>query len=205
MQHVARFVSVLTHPLLIPLATVYIAYNYDWYINGSLAGEQIRTIYLVIIFSSLLFPVLNLVLLKWYGMISSFSLPGRVERYGPYISTLFFFSLGYYMLRKGALPYTLYAILTGGLLTLAFVTLINFRWKISAHATGIFSLIGAVVALFQIHTFSDVALLSILIILGGIVMTSRLLLHAHTAAQIYLGAALGFVTSYICVYFSFFI
>lgn len=205
MHKVARFVSVITHPLLVPLATVYIAYNYDWYINGSLNTEQIRIIYLVILFSSLLFPVLNLLLLKWYGMISSFSLPGRAERYAPYISTLFFFSLGYYMLRKGALPHSLYAILTGGILTLVFVTLINFTWKISAHAAGIFNLIGAVIALFRIHTFSDVALLSLLILLAGVVMSARLLLKAHTAPQVYGGALLGFITSYTCVYFNLFI
>lgn len=205
MQNLARLVSILTHPLLMPLLGVYIAYNYDWYINGSLNDEQIRSVYIVVLISSLLFPVLNLLLLRWYGIITSFSIPARTQRYAPYFSTLFFFSLGYYMLRKGILPYSIYSILTGGILTLLFVMLINFSWKISAHAAGIFSVIGAVIGLFQIHTFSDIALISILILAGGLIMTSRLLLKAHTPSQMYVGAVVGFLTSYCCVYFGLFI
>lgn len=205
MQKVARLISVLTHPLFIPLATVYLAYNYDWYINGSLSGEQMKVVYLIIAFSSLLFPILNLMLLRWYGMISSFSMPRRTERYAPYISTLFFFALGYYMLRRGLTPNPILAILTGGIVSLVFVTLINFAWKISAHSTGIFGLIGAMFALFQIHSFSDIALMSVLILTGGMVITSRLLLQAHSASQTYFGAALGFAISYTCVYYNLFI
>lgn len=205
MQILARIVSTVTHPLFIPLAAVYIAYNFDWAINGSLSDDQMQIIYMVVAFSTLIFPLLNILLLKWYGVVSSLSMPHRAERHAPYISTIFFFALGYYMLRKGALPDPLFSILTGSILTLALITLINFKWKISAHSAGIFGLIGALIALFQIHSFGNITLMSILVLLGGLVITSRLILNAHTPAETYWGAGLGFLTSYICVYFGLFI
>lgn len=205
MQKLARIVSALTHPLFIPLAAVFIAYNFDWYLNGSLSVDQMQIIYMVVAFSTLIFPLLNILLLKWYGVVSSLSMPMRAERHAPYISSIFFFALGYYMLRKGALPDAFFSILTGSILTLALITLINFKWKISAHSAGIFGLIGAVIGLFQIHSFGNTTLLSVLVFIGGLVITSRLVLNAHTPAETYWGAGLGFLTSYICVYFGLFI
>src|SRR5690554_1107051 len=162
MLRLARIVSLLTHPLLIPLGAVFIAYNFDWYIAGSLSEDQMQIIYMVVAFSTLIFPLLNIFLLKWYGVVTSLSMPNRNERHAPYISTIFLFSLGYYMLRKGALPEALFSILTGCIVTLGLVTLINFKWKISAHAAGVFGVIGAVLALFQIHSLGNILLLSIL-------------------------------------------
>ena len=205
MHKLARIVSAITHPLLIPLIAVYIAYNFDWFINGSLSGDQMQIVYAVVAFSTMIFPLLNILLLKWYGAVSSLSMPNRTERNAPYISTLFFISLGYYMLRKGALPDALFSILTGIIIILALITLVNFMWKISAHSAGIFGLIGAVIALFQIHSFGNITLLSILVLMGGLVITSRLVLDAHTPAETYWGAGLGFLTSYVCVYFGLFI
>ena len=205
MQKLARIVSALTHPLFIPLAAVFIAYNFDWLINGSLSREQMQIIYMVVAFSTLIFPLLNILLLKWYGVVSSLAMPNRAERHAPYISTIFFFALGYYMLRKGALPDALFSILTGSVLTLTLVALINFKWKISAHAAGISGLIGMLIALFQIHSYGNITLLSILVLIGGLVITSRLVLNAHTPSETYWGAGLGFLTSYICVYFGLFI
>lgn len=205
MRKLARIVSALTHPLFIPLAAVYIAYNFDWFINGSLSDDQIRIVYMIVAFSTLIFPLLNILLLKWYGVVSSLSMPHRAERHAPYISTIFFFALGYYMLRKGALPDAIFSILTGTLLTLALIAVINFKWKISAHAAGIFGLVGVVIGLFQTHSYGNITLLSLLVLVGGLVISSRLVLNAHTPAETYWGAGLGFVASYLCVYLGIFI
>ena len=205
MRKLALFISAILHPLFIPLLCVFVAYNFDWFLNGSLSNDQMQIIYLIVGFSTIVFPGVNILLLKWYGVVSSLAMPTRAERNAPFISTIFFFVLGYYMLRKGALPEALFSILVGCIVALILITLINFKWKISAHAAGIFGLIGAVTGLFQLHSFSNITLLCILVLLGGLVITSRLVLKAHSPAESYVGAILGFFTLYFSVYFGVYI
>ncbi len=205
MRRFALFISAILHPLFMPLLCVFIAYQFDWYINGIISADQMQIIYLIVAFSTIVFPGVNILLLKWYGVVTSFSMRNRTERNAPYISTIFFFVLGYYMLRKGALPDSLFSILIGCIATLVLITLINFKWKISSHSAGIFGILGAVIALFRIHSFGNITLLSALLLAGGLVITSRLMLNAHTPAESYGGAILGFTTVYFCVYLGFFI
>ncbi len=188
-----------------PLACVFIAFQFDWYVQGTTSIEQIHLIYLIVGLSTIAFPGINILLLRWYGVISSLAMPLRKERTTPFISTVFFFALGYYLLRKGNLTEVLYSILMGCILALVVVILINFKWKISAHAVGVFGLIGTTIGLFRIHNFGNVALLSVLILIGGAVLTSRLVLNAHSPTQIYVGAVVGFFALYLPVYFGVFV
>lgn len=201
MKRVASIVSAVVHPLLMPLLTVFIAFNFDWYLDGRLIREQENLIYLIIALSTMAFPGINILLLKWYGVVDSLSMPSRKERFAPFISSFFFFALGYYLLRKGTIPLPVYSIYIGSTLTLVFLALINFKWKISAHSAGISGVIGATIALFKIHEFSNLWLVGILIITAGLTLSSRLILRAHTPAQVYAGAAVGFSVTYFSVRF----
>lgn len=188
-----------------PLACTFVAFQFDWFLQGTTNVEQIHLIYLIVGLSTIAFPGVNILLLRWYGVISSLTMPLRKERSIPFISTVFFFALGYYLLRKGNLTEVLYSILLGCIIALIAVILINFAWKISAHAVGVFGLIGMTIGLFRIHSFGNVALLSVLILIGGAVLTSRLVLKVHSPAQIYVGAAVGFFALYLPVYYGVFV
>lgn len=204
-RRIAIWISALFHPLIMPLACVFVAYEFDWYMKGTTNMEQVHLIYLIVGLSTIAFPGINILLLRWYGVISSFAMPIRQERTTPFISTAFFFALGYYLLRKGNLTEVLYSIFMGCILALIAVILINFKWKISAHAVGVFGLIGMTIGLFQIHNFGNVGLLSLLILIGGAVLTSRLILKAHSSTQVYVGAVVGFFALYLPVYFGVFV
>jgi len=188
-----------------PLLAVFIAFNFDWYLAGRLVSDQENIIYLIIAMSTIAFPGLNILLLKWYGVVSSLSMPIRKERSAPFISTLFFFGLGYYLLRKGNLPVPLYSIYLGCCLVLLVLILINFRWKISIHAAGIAGVVGSTIGLFQIHDFSNFWLVAILIAIAGLTLSSRLILSAHTPTEVYAGAVVGFAMTYATVVSEWFI
>jgi len=199
MYKLANYTSILLHPLIMPLLAVMIAFNFDWYLAGRVTNEQENMIYLIIFLSTIAFPGANILLLKWYGVISSLSMPLREERFTPFVSTLLFFGMGYYLLRKGGLPNAIYSIYLGCGIALLLLVIINSKWKISVHAAGIAGVIGSTLALFQIHGFSNIALLTILILVAGLSLTSRLILNAHTPAQVYFGAMLGLMTTYLTV------
>jgi membrane-associated phospholipid phosphatase len=199
MQRLASIISAVFHPMIMPLAAVFVAANFDWYVKGVSPPGQMRLVFLIIFLSTVAFPGINILLLRWYGVVTSLEMPRRRERAAPYISSAFFFGLGYYLLRKANLPDVIYSILFGCFIALITITLINFAWKISAHATGVFGLVGTTAGLFQVHSFENVFLFSVLVLIGALVMTSRLVLKAHTPPQVYAGAVVGFLCLYIPV------
>ncbi len=205
MRGIFTLISAIAHPLIMPLACVYLGSQYDWYVRGLADASSLRLVYLIVVLSTVIFPGLNIILLKWCGAVNSLEMPTRKERYLPFLSTFFFFCLGYFMLRRAPLPESLYSIYFGCITGLVSLTLINFTWKISAHAAGAFGLVGTTVALFQVHHFGNVFLLCTVLIIGALVMSSRLYLRAHTPPQVYVGAFMGFLALYIPVALGFFI
>ncbi len=182
-----------------PLACFFVAAQFDWYIRGTTDPDMLRITLFVVALSTIAFPGLNMLLLRWYGVISSLEMPKRAERLAPFISTLFFFALGYYLLRKGSLPLPLYSIFLGSILALVAITIINLRWKISAHATGIAGLAGSTIGLFQLHNYGNLILLSLVLVVVGATLTARLVLKAHSPAEVYAGAGVGFLSLYLSV------
>ncbi|HKL04093.1 MAG TPA: hypothetical protein VJ911_10465 [Cryomorphaceae bacterium] len=198
MRRFAVIVSAVLHPMLMPLGSVFVAWKFDWYVYGQASEEMMRMVFLVVALSTIAFPAINILLLRWYGVLTSLETPKRKERNGPFISTFFFFVLGYYMLRKAILPSAIYAIMLGCMAALLILSLVNLRWKISAHAAGVAGLVGVVFGLFRIHDFANTGLMAIALLALGLVLTARLILKAHQPAQVYAGAAVGFL----CTFFS---
>lgn len=199
MRRFAVIVSAVFHPMLMPLASVFVAWKFDWYVYGQASEEMMHMVFLVVALSTIAFPGLNVLLLRWYGVLTSLETPSRTERNVPFISTFFFFVLGYYMLRKAILPPAIYSIMLGCTGALVVLSLVNLRWKISAHAAGIAGLAGVVFGLFRIHNFGNTSLMAIVLLALGLVLTARLILKAHQPAQVYTGAIVGFLCTYICV------
>jgi len=199
MKRLATYTSIVIHPIIMPLVSVFLAFKFDWYLSGRVSGEQEYMVYLIIFLSTIAFPGVNILLLKWYGVISSLSMPIREERITPFVSTLLFFGMGYYLLRKGNLPVAVYSIYLGCGIVLLLLVFVNTKWKISVHAAGIAGVLGATIALFQIHSSSNIVLLTMLILGTGLALTSRLVLSAHSPAQVYAGAFLGMITAYLTV------
>lgn len=202
MKQAAKVVSFVFHPIIMPLMCIVIGSQFDWYIKGSSSPQQLNLVYIIVALSTIVFPGINVLLLRWYGSLSSLESPLKKERLVPYMSSVFFYILGYYLLRKGGIAQSLYSIFLGAGFTLVIMALISTRWKISAHSAGIFGVIGTVVGLFYVHDFENLFLLSMLIIIGGMVLSSRLILKVHTPAQVYAGALVGFLCLFIAVRYS---
>lgn len=196
MRAAASIISVFFHPLFVALYCVLIAGELDWQISGLLYPDQRRVVYLIVALSTIAFPGANMLLLHWYGAVSSLHMPVRRERFAPYLSSIFFFVLGYILLRRGALPLPIYSIMLGGIITALALVSINLFSKWSAHAAGAAGLLACVLGLFQLHAWQNMGLLMAAILICGLVLTSRLLLKAHTPREVYGGAIIGFAVMY---------
>jgi len=199
LRNFSAFISVLFLPLFMPLLALWITVSFDPYLVYFLSPAKTQLTLLVVGISTIIFPLINFVLLKKAGVISSYRLENRKERLGPALTTLIYFSLGYFLIKKGDLPTVLYSMYLGGLASVFLAMLISLKWKISLHAIGVSGVLGGIYALFKIHEFANIPLLIALVICTGLVMMSRLVLKAHTPAEVYTGFIVGFLCTYLSV------
>jgi membrane-associated phospholipid phosphatase len=192
-------VSGLFLPLFMPLLALWLTITYDPFMMFFLSPAKTQMTLIVVSLATIVFPLINLVLLKKAGVITSYNLDNRNERLAPAITTLIYFTLGYFLIKKGELPLVIYSMYLGGLASVFVAMLISLKWKISLHAIGISGVLGGIYGLFKIHEFVNIPLIIVLIICSGLVMMSRLELKAHTPAQVYVGFLVGFVIVYLSV------
>jgi membrane-associated phospholipid phosphatase len=192
-------VSGLFLPLFMPLLALWLTITYDPFMMFFLSPAKTQMTLIVVSLATIVFPLINLVLLKKAGVITSYNLDNRNERLAPAITTLIYFTLGYFLIKKGELPLVIYSMYLGGLASVFIAMLISLKWKISLHAIGISGVLGGIYGLFKIHEFVNIPLMILLIICSGLVMMSRLELKAHTPAQVYVGFLVGFAIVYLSV------
>lgn len=200
MGHVlSQIASYLFMPLIMPLLALFLATRIDPYLLLFLPPAKAQLLLIVVALATFIFPLANLFLLKKAGVITSLNLHNRKERLAPAISTLLYFGLGYFLIKKGQLPTVLYSMYIGAVCSAVLAMIISLRWKISLHAIGIGGVVGALYGLFKVHEFVHWPIFIALILITGWVMSARIALDAHTPAQVYAGAALGFTVSLLCV------
>lgn len=187
----ARFFSIIFHPLLIPawtylalisqgnLLLLRIPFNLVWTLGG------------LMLLTTFVFPSAIVLLMLRFKMISSLSMPLRSERIGPLIVTAIFFYMTYYLLKKLQIAPVLYLYMLGATLLSVIATVITLWWKISLHSMGVGAFAGAFAALALLSPANYSMLLMASLLVAGITATSRLILSAHKPSEIYIGFGTG--------------
>lgn len=184
---IAKVLSGITFPLLMPsyamlliFTTTYLSY---------LPGSAFLSVMLVTIGVTVMLPVIAIYILSARGIIKDPLLNNRGDRTIPYgVTILCYVGLAVYLWKISA-PDWMIAFTLAGAAVLMVLVLINLGWKISGHAAGM----GALTALMLYLSYKGfliwpgVALPCLMILLSGLVATSRLLLGRHNLAQIAAG------------------
>lgn len=201
MRRIAQILSVIFHPLIVPIYAL-LQMNFMPFFYGG--AETLRH---VLVFGSMFVlvvpPIIWYFILYKLKVIESLKVSTRKERIWPYLFTI----LSYLLV--GTICYLLkvdygFSILWAGVtMALFLVFLINFFWKISAHATGVGSWFGMLFFLSVYNAYSLFSEIIIVILIGGLVGWARLKLEAHTSLQVLLGYTLGFFCVGILPFFIF--
>lgn len=177
-----------------PLLLLFIVFNTDSYIQLSIPLKLQALIYLLVFISTFLMPVFAAILLVRNGIVKSVQMETKEERRLPFLITATFYFLTFYLLRQVRIPSLIYFLFLGASLTIMITMSINFRYKISAHMVGIGGVVGALIGI-SIRLFIDYRLLIMLLLfIAGLVGSSRIVLKAHSPAQIYSGFIVGVVS-----------
>lgn len=137
------------------------------------------------------------------GAAVDMELSDRHERVVPYLIFITSIMVCAFYMYKMMLPFWFISLLLGACVSLILALLINFFWKISAHAIGIGGLLGGIMGVARIHLINPYWAFIIVIIIAGLVGTSRIFLKRHTPMQVYAGFCLGFICTFVASFLSY--
>ena len=103
MRIFAWCVSVLFHPLLLPMYMLFITFNSDTIFSGIPVYTQ-RMSYMLTLLGVTMLPLLSLPLLKWLGLIGNYRLIHKQDRVFPVLATVVGAFLVFYLSRN--LPFS---------------------------------------------------------------------------------------------------
>jgi len=215
----AHIISLLFHPLLMVTYMLVLLLLINPYLFGVNSVLDRTYLLLLVFLSTFVIPGFAVTMMRTLGLVQSIQLKTRQERIGPYIATGIFYL---WMVRNfwdnPDIPTAYTSFVLGATMGLFLAFLINLFTKISAHAVGMGGLLAMVIItmwLFSYGTFtvnlgsmgsyevSMYIVLSLVILLCGIVGTSRLLLDAHDPRDLYGGYLVGFLSQFIALRFLF--
>ena len=182
MKVLAFAVSMLFHPLLLPLYVLFITFNTGTVFTYIPAYTQNMS-YLLTLLGVTLIPLLCLPLLKWLVQKQDRVFPVLVTIVGAFIVFYFSRNLPYSNIVRQF--YLIMVIMLSGFM------IVTIRWKISMHMTAIGALCGFVFILGMKYLGDVINLLPLLILVSGLVASARLYLKQHTPAQVYVGYIYG--------------
>lgn len=199
-DRLAQVVSAIFHPLLIPLYGLLIIFTAPA-LYGYMPVQVKKILFFIILVDNVLIPLMLISYFRFRNIITNWTMDNRKERIMPLITTSFFYIFSVYLIYRFHVPFFIKLFIICSAFLAVAVTVVNFWYKISIHATGAGTL-TALVMILSLRMHAPLAGLMIFVILiSGLVMSSRLWLGSHTPGEIWSGFLLGILGSCLCLCF----
>lgn len=193
----AKVLSVLFTPFYLPILGLLILFIFSY------LGLLPLTYKLFLLLMFYLFTVfLPTALIRFYRRYQGWTLielGSRERRAIPYVISIFSYLLCYYIMAATHVPHFMGSILIAALVIQVACAIINLFIKISTHTAAIGGVTGALLAFSVIFSFNPVWWLCIVLLLAGMVGTSRMILRQHSLRQVVLGYLAGVACSFVSV------
>ena len=191
LEKTAKIISVVFHPLLMPVYGLAIIFSAPT-LFGYLPFNVKRLLILIMLVNNVLLPLSLLPFFIHRNIISSWTIIERKERNIPLIMSTLLYCTTTFIIFRLPVPVFLKSFIFGASILSLIVTVINFWWKISLHSVGAGALISLVLILsMKMLTPLEWYLIPVVII-TGLVLSSRLKLNLHSPAQVWIGLFTGF-------------
>ena len=140
-------------------------------------------------------PILIIRLYRHFQGWSLIELGRRERRAIPYIISIGCYFLCTYLMNALHIPHFMSSIVVAALFIQMICAIINSWWKISTHTAAIGGVAGGLFAFGEIFAFNPVGWLCLVLIIAGLLGTSRMILRQHTLSQVLSGFGVGLVTA----------
>lgn len=193
----AKVLSVLFTPFYLPILGLLILFIFSYL---SLLPLTYKLFLLLMFYLFTVF--LPTALIRFYRRYQGWTLielGSRERRAIPYVLSIFSYLLCYYIMAATHVPHFMGSILIAALVIQVACAIINLFIKISTHTAAIGGVTGALLAFSVIFSFNPVWWLCIVLLLAGMVGTSRMILRQHSLRQVVLGYLAGVACSFVSV------
>jgi hypothetical protein len=190
----AHFFSILFHPLFLPTYLAdFLLYVHPYAFAG--LEEKFKLLKLIgIFFTTAFLPLFSVFLMRKLNFINNILLHQQKDRIIPYItSMIFYFWVWYVSKNQPENPPAFTAFLLATFLANIAALLANIYFKISMHAIAVGALVFFFCWLAFNSNFQFTAYLSAVVMIAGLVCTSRFIVSNHSSKEIYTGLALGMI------------
>ncbi|GAB4454387.1 MAG: hypothetical protein Fur0028_09810 [Bacteroidales bacterium] len=191
------FISYICHPVLIPTYLLIIVFNLFSKIIIFNSSYLIAVITAYFILTAII-PIIILSLFYYFKFIHSFYLKTKEERLLVSFSmTLFYFFTYYFMRNIFIHPQLFISIMILPLSSFIFSVLLFFYPQISMHTYAIGSILGVLLFYrYFLMLIPHIYIFTSLILVSGLIITSRIALKAHLFQDTLIGYLLGMTSSF---------
>ncbi len=199
MKKILPFFSYLFHPIFIPLLGTFFYVLLD---NHYFSLIQCVILFLQIIIITIFLPITFFYLLRTFGKVDTVMLSDISQRKIPLLLQIMLFSVLIYKNITAELFHGLYFFFLGGIFSTAIAFLLLYaKAKASIHMIGMSSLTVFLIGLSIHNQINTIHTVAFLIIMNGVVASSRLVMKAHTNKELLLGFLCGTIPQGILLYF----
>jgi len=189
----ARVVSMVFTPFYLPIVGLTSLFFLS-YLSLMPTAYKLQVLTLVYLFTILLPTVLIHLYRKYQGW-NLIELGHKERRMVPYVISILCYFFCVYLMDMMHIPHFMGTIVSAALAIQIVCALINVWWKISTHTSAIGGVAGALFVFGELFGFNPVWWLCVVLILAGVLGTSRMILRQHSLSQVVAGFLVGVVCS----------
>lgn len=193
MRLIAKIISILLHPLLIPTYGVLLLFTTARFIAVPLLPKLIVAV--TVFCCTAIIPALIIFLFLKLGKVTSLEITNRQERTRPYLYSLITYLFCAYYLWKVNMPFWFVMMVAGSALSILILLLVNLRWKMSAHLSAMGGLLAGIFVVAIHYVINPYMLIIGTLFASAAVGSARVILNAHTPEQ----TLAGFFNGFFCV------
>lgn len=190
----ARVMSMLLTPFYLPLVGLIALFMFS-YMSLMPWQYKLMVVGMVYLFTILL-PTLLIHGYRRYQGWTPLELGRKERRMVPYIIAILCYFACYYLMSMMRIPQFMANILVAALVIQVVCAVINVWWKISTHTAAIGGFEGALLAFSIIFAFNPLWWFCVILIIAGMVGSSRMILRQHTLMQVVAGFLVGMVAGF---------
>lgn len=192
--YVARVLSLLFTPFYLPVIGLSVLFTFS-YLSLLPWLYKIEVVALVYFFTVLM-PTFMIYIYRKCQRWSLIELGRRERRAVPYLISIVCYFSCIYLMQRLYIPRFMGSIVVAALIVQIVCAIINNWWKISTHTAAIGGVGGALLAFAEIFGYNPIGWLCVIILVAGLLGSSRMILRQHSLQQVLAGFGVGLVCAW---------
>ena len=193
----AKALSVVFTPFYLPIVglAILLVFTYLSLLPFTYKLFLLLTVWLF----TVVMPTVLIRLYRRYQGWTRLELGGRERRVVPYVISIVSYMVCYYIMEAAHVPYFIRSVVIAALVVQVACAIVNTFTKVSTHTAAIGGVAGALMAFAAVFGFNPVWWLCAVMVLAGLVGSSRMVLRQHTLQQVVLGFLVGVAGAFAAV------